>query len=56
MEYDIDNDYDIEQSEKDAEINNALQASMNSMEKEKEKNKGNAGQNAINNAGQSSNP
>ena len=56
MEYDIDNDYDIEQSEKDAEINNALQASMNSMEKEKEKNKGNAGQNAINNAGQASNP
>ena len=50
MEYDIDNDYDIDQAEKDAEINNALQASMNSMEKEKDKNKMNAGQNALNNA------
>ena len=56
VEYDIDNDYDIDQAEKDTEINNALQASMNSMEKEKEKNKTNAAQNALNNNAQATNP
>ena len=35
VEYDIDNDYDIDQAEKDTEINNALQAAM--MEKDKNK-------------------
>ena len=41
VEYDVDNDYDIEQAEKDNEINNALQAASNAAiaEKEKEKNK-----------------
>ena len=41
VEYDIDNDYDIEQAEKDTEINNALQAATNAamLEKEKDKNK-----------------
>ena len=52
MEYDIDNDYDIDQAEKDTEINNALQASLNSMEKEKEKNKPNMGLNTANNNAQ----
>ena len=46
VEYDIDNDYDIDQTEKDTEINNALQAANNAaVEKEKDKNKGNVGQN-----------
>ena len=56
MEHDIDNDYDIDQAEKDTEINNALQASMNSIEKEKEKNKINMAQNAPNNNTQAQNP
>ena len=55
VEYDIDNDYDIEQKEKDAEINNALQAINNALV-EKEKNKANAGQNVANNNGQPVNP
>ena len=55
VEYDIDNDYDIEQKEKDAEINNALQAINNALV-EKEKNKANGGQNVANNIGQSVNP
>ena len=50
IEYDIDNDYDIDQAEKDTEINNALQASQNLMaEKEKEKNKVVPQQNIANN-------
>ena len=44
VEYDIDNDYDIDQSEKDTEINNALQAANNAAV-EKDKNKVNTGQN-----------
>ena len=56
IEYDIDNDYDIEQSEKDLEINNALQAANNAAtaekekekDKEKDKNKVNLGQNFAN--------
>ena len=41
VEYDIDNDYDIDQAEKDTEINNALLAATNAamLEKEKDKNK-----------------
>ena len=41
VEFDIDNDYDIDQAEKDTEINNALQAATNAamLEKEKDKNK-----------------
>ena len=46
VEYDIDNDYDIDQSEKDTEINNALQAANNAAV-EKDKNKVNTGQNNI---------
>jgi hypothetical protein len=47
IEYDVDNDYDIDQTEKDTEINNALQASQNSIaEKEKDKNKNTANNNA----------
>ena len=57
MEYDIDNDYDIEQSEKDSEITNALQAVINSnAEKEKDKNKANTGNNQTNNNDQPINP
>ena len=57
MEYDIDNDYDIEQSEKDSEITNALQAVINSnAEKEKDKNKANTGNNQTNNNDQLINP
>ena len=44
VEYDINNDYDIDQSEKDTEINNALQAANNAAV-EKDKNKVNTGQN-----------
>jgi len=57
VEYDIDNDYDIEQSEKDTEISNALQAANNAVaviadkekEKDKDKNKVNLGQSIANN-------
>ena len=57
VEYDIDNDYDIEQSEKDTEISNALQAANNAVaviadkekEKDKDKNKVNLGQSTANN-------
>ena len=48
----------IDQTEKDTEINNALQAALNAAadkEKEKDKNKANLGQNATNNNTQNTN-
>ena len=55
IEYDIDNDYDIDQSEKDAEINNAIQLiNYDELEeKDKEKNKTT---NSANNNTQQENP
>ena len=55
IEYDIDNDYDIDQSEKDAKINNAIQLiNYDELEdKDKEKNKTT---NSANNNTQQENP
>ena len=55
IEYDIDNDYDIDQNEKDTEINNALLLANNAI-LEKDKNRVNSMQSIANNNGQANNP
>ena len=55
IEYDIDNDYDIDKSEKDSEINNALLL-FNNSNIEKDKNRVNSMQSLANNNGQAPNP